>query len=89
MKKLHAQSLSHVQLFATPWTATSQTPLSKEFSRQECWSGLLFLPPGDLPDPRIEPPSPRLVGRFFPTDLPEKVHMRRLFETIKQYEDIG
>ena len=28
------------------------------FSRQEYWSGLPFLSPGDLPDPRIEPESP-------------------------------
>ena len=32
--------LSHVQLFATPWTATCQPPLSMEFSRQEYWSGM-------------------------------------------------
>ena len=34
--------LSHVQLFATPWTVTRQAPLSMEFSRQEChflWLG--------------------------------------------------
>ena len=38
--------------------------------RQECWSGLPFPPPGDLPDPRIKPTSlasPALAGRFFPT----------------------
>ena len=29
-----------------------------EFSRQECWSGLPFLSPGDLPDPGTEPRSP-------------------------------
>ena len=28
------------------------------FSRQEYWSGLSFLPPGDLPDPGIEHKSP-------------------------------
>jgi len=28
------------------------------FSRQEYWSGLLCPPPGDLPDPGIEPTSP-------------------------------
>ena len=33
----------------------SQAPLSMGFSRQEHWSGLPFPPPGDLPDPRIEP----------------------------------
>ena len=34
------KSLSHVQLFATPWTVAHQAPLSMEFSRQEYWSGL-------------------------------------------------
>ena len=32
--------LSHVRLFATPWTAAYQTPPSMEFSRQEYWSGV-------------------------------------------------
>ena len=35
--------LSHVQLFVTPWSVARQPPLPMEFSRQECWSGLLFL----------------------------------------------
>ena len=39
----------------TPWTATSQAPLSIGFSRKEYWSGLPFPSPGALPDPRIEP----------------------------------
>ena len=30
------------------------------FSRQENWSGLPCPPPGDLPDPGIEPESPAL-----------------------------
>ena len=34
----------------TPWTVAHQAPLSMVFSRQEHWSGLPFLPPGDLPD---------------------------------------
>ena len=34
-----ASSLSRVQLFVTPWTVAHQTPLSREFSRQEYWSG--------------------------------------------------
>ena len=49
---------SRVQLFATLWTVARQVPLSMGFSRQEYWSGLPFLPPGDLPDPGIEPLSP-------------------------------
>ena len=34
------KSLSHVQLFATPWTAAYQAPLPMGFSRQEYWSGV-------------------------------------------------
>ena len=41
--------LSHVPLYAIPWTAACQAPLSMEFSRQEYWSGLPFPPPGDFP----------------------------------------
>ena len=35
-------------------------PLFMEFSRQEHWSGLPFLPSGDLPNPGIKPGSPAL-----------------------------
>ena len=35
------------------------------FSRQEYQSGLQFIPPGDPPDPDIEPTSHALAGRFF------------------------
>ena len=62
--------LSHVQLFATPWTVAHQAPLSMGFLRQEYWSGWKFPPPGDLPDPGIEPlslMSPALAGGFFTT----------------------
>ena len=34
------KSLSHVLLFATPWSIALQAPLSMEFSRQEYWNGL-------------------------------------------------
>ena len=63
--------LSHVQLFAAPWTVAHQAPLSMEFSKQEYWSGLPFPTPGDLPDPGIKPTSfasPALAGRFFTTN---------------------
>ena len=69
---LHACMLSHVQLFSTTWTVAHQAPLSVEFSRQEYWSGLPFLSPGDLPDPGIEPASlmfPALEGGFFTTGV--------------------
>ena len=42
------QSLSHVQLFVTPWAVACQTPLSVGFSRQEHWSVLPFLSTGDV-----------------------------------------
>ena len=51
---------SHVQLFATLWTVAHQAPLSMGFSRQEYRGWLPSAPPGDLPDPGIEPPSPAL-----------------------------
>ena len=57
-KCVPAQSLSHVWLFATPWTVARQAPLSMGFPRQEYWSGLPFPSPGDLPNPRIKPSSP-------------------------------
>ena len=44
--------------FVTSWTGARQAPLSMGFPRQEYWRGLLFLPPGDLPDPGMEPVSP-------------------------------
>ena len=52
-----AQLLSHVWLFAMLWTVAHQSPLSMEFFRQEYWSGLPFPPPGNLPDPEIDPIS--------------------------------
>ena len=58
--KVKVKLLSHVWLFATPWTVAHQAPQSMEFSRQEYWSGLPFPSPGDLPDPEIEPGSPAL-----------------------------
>ena len=48
---------SRVRLCATPWTAAHQAPPSTGFSRQECWSGVPFPPPGHLPDPGMEPGS--------------------------------
>ena len=39
---VRAQSLSHVQLLATPWTVAHQAPLSMGSPRQERWSGCRF-----------------------------------------------
>ena len=54
--------------FATPWAAARRAPLSVGLPRQEYWSGLPFLSPGDLSDPGFEPVSPALAGGFFATE---------------------
>ena len=64
---LSAQLLSRVRLFVTLWTVACQAPLSMGFSRQEYESGLPCPPPGDLPDPGIEPMSLALAGKLFTT----------------------
>ena len=66
--EVKVKSLSHVQLFATPWSAAYQAPPSIGFSRQESWSGLPFPSPGDLPDPGIEPMSPTLQADALPPE---------------------
>ena len=56
--------------FTTSWTVAHQAPLSMGFSRQEYWSGLVFPPLGDSPDPGIKPESLAslaLAGWFFTT----------------------
>ena len=42
------------------------------FSRQECWSGLLCPPPGDLPNPRIKTRCPSLQADSLPSKPPGK-----------------
>ena len=66
-------AISHVQLFATPWTGTHQAPLPMGFSSQEYQNGLPFPSPEDLPNPGSEPTSPvalALTGRLFATEPP-------------------
>ena len=55
--KVKVKMLSHVQLFATPWTVAYHVLLSMGFSRQEYWRGLPFPSPEDLSNPGIEPGS--------------------------------
>ena len=79
---MHAQLLSHAQLFVTPRTVAYRAPLSMGFSRQEYWSGLPFPPPGDLPDPGIEPmslTSPALADGFFTTSMTWEAHRVVIF----------
>ena len=67
--------LGHAQLFAGPWTVAHQAPLSVGLSRQEYWSGLLFLPLGDLPDLGLKtapPVSQALAGGSLPLSYLER-----------------
>ena len=83
---------SHVQLFATLWTIARQVPLSMGFSRQEYWSGLPCPPPGDLPNPGIEPESPMslaLTGGFFTTNATWESQDTTTVAQIRVCEDLS
>ena len=58
--------------FLTPCTVACQAPLSVGFLRQEYWSGLPLLSPGDLSDLGIESVFPALAWGFFTTEPPGK-----------------
>ena len=65
---LHAQPCL---IFVSPQTVAHQAPLSMGFPRQQYWSGLPSPPPGDLPNPVIEPTptvSLSLAGGAFATE---------------------
>ena len=67
MSVLVAQSCPTV---AVPWTVVFTAPLPMGFPRQEYWSGLPFLSPGNLPNPGIKPLSPALQADSLPPELP-------------------
>ena len=67
MHTMHAKSFQSCLTLCKPMDC-SPPGSSVVFSRQEYCSGLPCLPPGDLPNPGIEPTSlivPALAGRFF------------------------
>ena len=66
---MHAKSLQSCPILCDLMDH-SQASLSKRFSKQEYWSGLLCPPSGDLSDPgigHVSLTSPALTGRFFTT----------------------
>ena len=71
--KVKVKLLSLVWLFATSWPVAYQAPQSMEFSRQEYWSGLPFLSPGDFPDPGIEPGSTILQADTLLFEPPKQI----------------
>ena len=58
MMKMLLFSCSMVFNSLTQWAATFQVPLSREYSRQEYWSGSSFPSQGDRPIPGVESESP-------------------------------
>ena len=86
-KSCMLSGFSFVHLFEMLWKVARQTPLSIRFSRQEYWSGLPCPPPGDLPDPGMEPVSlmsPALAGGFFTTSATSEIQ-RSLTITYNNY----
>ena len=73
VKTVKVKSLSHIQLFATPWTIAHPAPPSIGVSRQEYWSRLPFLSPGDLHNSGMEPRSPELQADSLPSEPPGKL----------------
>ena len=57
----------------TPWAVVREALLSMGFSRQGYWSGLPCPPPGDVPEPGIEPRSPTLQVDSLPFEPPGKL----------------
>ena len=57
-----SKSLCHVQLW------DPMDCMFIEFSRPEYWSGYPFLSPVDLPNPEIEPRSPKLQADYLPAE---------------------
>ena len=74
----------HVWLFAISRTIARQTPLSMGFSRQECWSGLPFLSPGDLPNPGIKSRSPTPQADSLPPEPRGKPFSRVCVTSYKE-----
>ena len=58
-----------------PSDCSRQVLLSMGFPRQEYWNGLPFLSLGDLPDPGIEPRSPKLQADSLPSKAPGKLNL--------------
>ena len=64
--------LSHVQLFVTPWTVACRASLFLGVLPARLLSGLPCPPPGDLPNPGIEPRSPALQVDSLLSESPRK-----------------
>ena len=66
------KSFSCIWLSEIPGTVAHPAPLFMGFSRQEYWSGLPYVSPGDLSDPGIEPRFSNLYADSLPSKPPRK-----------------
>ena len=79
--------LSHVRLFATPWTVAYQAPPSMGFSRQGYWGGVSFPSPRDLSDPETEQQSPVLQTDALLSEPKENNRVRKTRDLFKKTRD--
>ena len=70
-KEVKVKSLSHAQLFVTPWTVAYQAPPSMGFSRQEYWS-TRFLLQGIFPTQGSNPGLPNCRQMLYCPEPPGK-----------------
>ena len=82
--KCESESVSRsvVSDSGAPWTVACQAPLSMEFFRQECWSGLPVPSPGALLDPGIESRSPELQADSLLFELGEARRVEAKFHGL-------
>ena len=66
VKESENEVVQSCQTLCDPMDCNLPGTLSMGFSRQEYWSGLPFLSPEDLPNPRIESRSPTLQADALP-----------------------
>ena len=78
---------SHIWLYEILWTVACQALLSMGFSRQEYWSGSPCPPPGNLPDPRIEPGSPTLQSDSLPSEPVTQLGKAAVISHCESFED--
>ena len=81
---------SCARLFLTLWTVAHQAPLSMGFSRQEYWSGLPCLVPGESSQPRDQTHISCTAGGFFTAEPPGKhriykPHFLKLCDSKKDF----
>ena len=90
---VHTKSLHSCPILCNPMDCGLPGSFVHVIFQQEYWGRLLFPPPGNLPDPGIEPVSltaPALAGGFFTTSATWKApeDYKRLALTYKTIREL-